>query len=412
MARTAILGRVPPQTQLTLPDGRTVVLRRHPSRPQPDNLRAWDAADELVLAWMSGDTDGLLADDVEAPVAPDSVETAHGRTVLVNDRFGALAVGLADRHPASWADSALTWEVTRANLVANGLEPTAAEVVPASNGLPPVGVAVVKVPRAKATLEWQLREIAEASSPGTVVVGAGMTREVHTSTVELFERILGPTVTTRARKKARLLLVQVDPVRIGTAPDHDVVLGETTHESHGVTVVALPGVFGAGATDDGTGLLLAHLPTVLPPAGTAVDVVDLGCGTGIVGTVVARDNPDARLVFTDVSDLAVASARRTLARTLPDAEATFHVADGLTACADGSADLVVVNPPFHEGRVVTDDIAWEMFGDARRVLRPGGRIVVVGNRHLAYHAKLKRLFGNVEVLGSDPRFVVMSAVRM
>lgn len=402
MAWAAILGRVPPQTQLTLPDGRTVTLRRHPSRAQPDNLRAWDAADELALAWMAGDTEGLLAEDVEAPITPDGMEEAHGRTVLVNDRFGALAVGLADRHPASWADSALTWEVTRANLEANGQDPSAAEIVPASHGLPPVGVAVVKVPRAKVMLEWQLRRIAVAALPGTVVVGAGMTREVHSSTVELFERILGPTVTTRARKKARLLLTRVDLDRV----DREVP-GTSTHEAHGVTVVAEPGVFGAGGTDDGTELLLVNLPAVQGP----VDVIDLGCGTGIVGTVIARDNPAARLVFTDVSDLAVSSARRTFERTLPGQEALFHVADGLSACADGSADLVVVNPPFHQGRVVTDDIAWEMFGDARRVLRPGGRIVVVGNRHLAYHAKLKRLYGNVEVLGSDPRFVVMASTR-
>jgi 16S rRNA (guanine1207-N2)-methyltransferase len=35
----------------------------------------------------------------------------------------------------------------------------------------------------------------------------------------------------------------------------------------------------------------------------------------------------------------------------------------------------------------------------------------VGNRHLAYHAKLHRIFGNDEFVASSPKFVVLRAVR-
>jgi len=47
----------------------------------------------------------------------------------------------------------------------------------------------------------------------------------------------------------------------------------------------------------------------------------------------------------------------------------------------------------------------------RRVLRPGGELCIVGNRHLNYHVKLKRLFGNVEQLAANRKFVVLSARR-
>jgi 16S rRNA (guanine1207-N2)-methyltransferase len=52
-----------------------------------------------------------------------------------------------------------------------------------------------------------------------------------------------------------------------------------------------------------------------------------------------------------------------------------------------------------------------MFSDARDALRPGGELWVIGNRHLGYHVKLRRLFGNSELIASDPKFVVLRAVK-
>ena len=52
-----------------------------------------------------------------------------------------------------------------------------------------------------------------------------------------------------------------------------------------------------------------------------------------------------------------------------------------------------------------------MFADARTALRDGGELWVVGNRHLGYHEKLRRMFGNCELVASDPKFVVLRAVK-
>jgi 16S rRNA (guanine1207-N2)-methyltransferase len=52
-----------------------------------------------------------------------------------------------------------------------------------------------------------------------------------------------------------------------------------------------------------------------------------------------------------------------------------------------------------------------MFTGSRAALRPGGELWVVGNRHLGYHVKLKRVFGNCDVVASNPKFVVLRAVR-
>jgi len=72
---------------------------------------------------------------------------------------------------------------------------------------------------------------------------------------------------------------------------------------------------------------------------------------------------------------------------------------------------VVNNPPFHEKHAICDTIASQMFTESRDVLRRGGELWVVGNRHLDYQAKLKGLFGNCELVAGNPRFVVLMAVR-
>ncbi|MGB3727351.1 MAG: methyltransferase, partial [Glaciecola sp.] len=60
---------------------------------------------------------------------------------------------------------------------------------------------------------------------------------------------------------------------------------------------------------------------------------------------------------------------------------------------------------------VIDDIAWQMFLDAKRVLRPGGELRIVGNRHLDHRVKLSKLFGGCKVVASDKKFVVLKAIK-
>jgi len=60
---------------------------------------------------------------------------------------------------------------------------------------------------------------------------------------------------------------------------------------------------------------------------------------------------------------------------------------------------------------VGDHIALTLFAAARRHLRPGGRLLLVGNRHLGYHRSLGRFFPQVRQLDANPKFVVLEASR-
>ncbi|MEU7299619.1 methyltransferase [Streptomyces sp. NPDC007206] len=375
---------------MTTPWGE-VELARFPEDPR-DRLRAWDAADAYLLRHLAEEGVPLT-----------------GSVVVVGDRWGALVTALAEHRPAQITDSFLTQEATRANLARAGVEPGAVPLLTTQDPPPErVDVLLVRVPKSLALLEDQLLRLAPAVHAGTVVVGTGMVKEIHTSTLQLFERVLGPTRTSLARQKARLIFCTPDPAleRPANPWPYRYALPEGVGAISGRTVVNQAGVFCADRLDIGTRFFLQHLPA--PGAGR---VVDLGCGNGVVGTAVALADPSAEVLFVDESFQAVASAEATYKANGVPGHAEFRVGDGLTGVAPGSVDLVLNNPPFHSHQAMTDATAWRMFTGARRSLRPGGELWVIGNRHLGYHVKLRRLFGNSEVVASDPKFVVLRAVK-
>jgi len=370
-------------------------LARYPIRAN-ESLRAWDAADEFLLRHLA---------------ARGSEATRVGCEILiVNDNWGALSTALANHHPSVLSDSYLAHLSTHKNLERNGFHVSAVRLL-ASMDPPPasIDVVVMKVPKSLALLEDQLHRIVPHIHERTLFIAGAMAAHIHTSTLELFANIVGPTRSSLAERKARLIFSEPDSAleRPPNPWPKTYAVGKNVVTSHA-------GVFSASRLDDGANFLLNHLKQPTGPA----RVVDLGCGNGILGVRTACNNPEAEVTFIDESYRAVASAETTFRANLgPERTARFLVGNGVFEVANdaplskGSIDCVLNNPPFHENHAIGNATAWQMFTESRDVLRPGGELWVVGNRHLGYHAKLKRLFGTCDVVASNDRFVVLRASR-
>ncbi len=71
---------------------------------------------------------------------------------------------------------------------------------------------LIKVPKTMALLEQQLRALRNVVTPQTRIIAGAKARDIHTSTLELFEKVLGPTTTTLAwKKRASLTVLSVPP---------------------------------------------------------------------------------------------------------------------------------------------------------------------------------------------------------
>jgi 16S rRNA (guanine1207-N2)-methyltransferase len=162
-----------------------------------------------------------------------------------------------------------------------------------------------------------------------------------------------------------------------------------------------PGVFAWDRIDTGSLLLAQHLPA-LKGAGA-----DLGCGYGALSTVVLRSAAVTALRLIDLDRRAVEAARR----NVEDARATFDWADVRTAEANGDLEFVVMNPPFHDGGAEDRALGQGFIRQAAAMLKRGGTLWMVANRHLPYEAELKAAFKRVTPLEEGGGYKLFEAVK-
>ena len=362
-------------------------LDRYPPTRNP-TLQPWDAADLYLLQSVA-----------------DAAPQTPSRVLVINDNFGTLACALAlsGHEVISWSDSWLAQQATRLNAQHNGLAEERITLID-SQQLPsqPIDRVLLRVPKSLALLEDQLSRLRPCLSAGAVVTAGAMLKHLPPSAGDLLARHVGTYQASLAWKKARLLMAHMDPT---LAPEPADLTSRYALAGTDCELINLPGVFSRERLDVGTRVMLPCIPRTEG----ALRIVDLGCGNGALGIQAALNNPLAELTFIDESWAAVASARRNFANACPGRQAAFVVGDGLLDAQQGSADLVLCNPPFHQQQVIGDEIAMGLFQQSRRALVAGGELWVVGNRHLGYHVKLRRFFSQVEQVGGNSKFVVLKA---
>jgi 16S rRNA (guanine1207-N2)-methyltransferase len=136
-------------------------------------------------------------------------------------------------------------------------------------------------------------------------------------------------------------------------------------------------------------------------------VLDIGCGWGAIGLVAAQQGA-AQVDLIDVSLPAAAAAARNIAAAgLTNARAL--PSDALSAVANERYDLIVTNPPFHAGKAVDHDAALAFIAEARDLLTPRGRLLVVANAFIRYERAMQGRYGSVETLAEDRRYHLLQA---
>ena len=378
-------------------------LRRFPD-VEAANLQAWDATDKLLL-----DT----AREMPAPGLPEP----GSRLAIVGDRYGALTLGALgvlgpDAAPVAGLfagpvrvhQDLITGErALRHNAGTLGVSGGFEQLPLGAGLLAGATVVLLQLPKSLAELEEIADAVARHAAPDVVLLAGGRVKHMSLGMNAVLERFFGEVRPQLARQKSRILLAS-SPKPAIAAPRFPV---SADNAELGLTVCARGAVFAGTGLDLGTRFLLDFLPQM--PA--AAHAVDLGCGTGILAAMYARAHPAARVTATDQSAAAVDSARATaLANGLQDRIDVLQD-DAMDLLPASSAQLILLNPPFHVGAAVHAGAGIKLIAAAGRVLAPGGELWTVFNSHLHYRPVLERLIGPTREIGRNPKFTVTASIR-
>jgi 16S rRNA (guanine1207-N2)-methyltransferase len=334
--------------------------------------------------------------------AADRLGGAAGRITVLEDMGGIVSalppgVGPVRVHSDSWmSEQRVAARASRTELEVS-LDPTLGPAVLAGAQL-----VLLRLPKSLAALEEIAELVAAVAAPDVLLVGGGRDKHMTRGMNAVLSRHFSDVSASLGQQKCRVLFA--------ARPDRTVTSSYPRREWHDdlqLTVCAHGAAFAGTSIDLGTRYLLGFLDRMAPAARS---VVDLGCGTGVLATVLARRLSEAQVLAVDDSAAACRSTGATAEANDVADRVTVRRADALHGTSDHLADLIVCNPPFHRGTTRDSSSAFDMFAGAARVLRRGGELWTVFNSHLPYLPALRRRVGPTQVIGQNRAYVVTRSV--
>lgn len=251
-------------------------------------------------------------------------------------------------------------------------------------------------PKNKPEAQFQLMNILSLMPSGVDVFVVGENR----SGVRSVEQMLADYATLNKVDSARRCGLYHG--RLEKQPRFSLESWWAEYSIDGLTIKTLPGVFSRDGLDVGSQLLLS---TLTPH--TKGKVLDVGCGAGVLSAALASHSPKVRLTLCDVSAPAVEASRATLAANGLEGEV---FASNVFSEVKGRFDMIMSNPPFHDGMQTSLDAAQTLIRGAVRHLNSGGELRIVANAFLPYPKILDETFGFHDVIAQTGRFKVYRTV--
>jgi 16S rRNA (guanine1207-N2)-methyltransferase len=162
------------------------------------------------------------------------------------------------------------------------------------------------------------------------------------------------------------------------------------------------GVFSKNAIDFGTRFLIEKIE--IPSS--AKTIIDMGCGYGPIGIVVAKTYPDTKVYLYDVNERAVDLARKNA--VMNKVENVVVTTSFLFEHVNMKADVIITNPPIRAGKMTI----FRLYEDAFKTLNTGGLFYAVIQKKQGAPStvsKLTELFGNCEMIDRDKGYWVLLA---
>ncbi len=212
---------------------------------------------------------------------------------------------------------------------------------------------------------------------------------------------MGQVYTARLTKN-----IPFNPAQALDSSDYDLM--RPIAPDSNLTLLSKPGLFGWNKIDAGSALLIAQLDNALADRPAPQTGLDLGCGYGYLTVAAAQRAPTAginRWILTDNNAAALQVAAKNLEINRINGQV---IGADAGSGIDAKADLLLCNPPFHQGFSVDGDLTDKFLANAHHLLLPDGIALFVVNQFIPLERKAAPLFRHVKKLVDNGSFKVIS----
>ncbi|NVC64416.1 16S rRNA (guanine(1207)-N(2))-methyltransferase RsmC [Vibrio sp. 05-20-BW147] len=256
-------------------------------------------------------------------------------------------------------------------------------------------------PKAKAEAEYLLSMLMSKLGKGCEIVVVGENRSGIKSIEKMFNAY-GPVNKYDSARRCSFYWGQCinQPAPFKQSDwfrSYEITINEQT-----LSVKSLPGVFSHGEFDLGSKLLIESLPSLQGK------VLDFGCGAGVIGAYMAKNNPSIQLEMCDINAYALASSQATLKAN--QLQGRVFASDIYSDTADDYR-FIVSNPPFHSGLETNYNAAETLLGQAPQHLNHVGELIIVANNFLKYPPIIDKAFSNCATLNKTNKFSIYHATK-
>jgi 16S rRNA (guanine1207-N2)-methyltransferase len=262
-----------------------------------------------------------------------------------------------------------------------------------------------RISKSKAFTHFVINNSVRLLKPRAELLIAGQRAEGVKTYQKKAATLLGdPAPETKLKSGARLVALK----RIYAANPETPFLPDDDYPSmrrltiDGLSFNTKPGIYGWDKMDVGSRMLASHLPDL-----TGKRILDLGCGYGYLA-IAAHRNGAAEVIATDNDIRAISACRENF---------SLHNIPGEVVASDcgneleGPFDVIICNPPFHQGFDTNTDLSMRFLESMERLLAPDGVCLVVCNLFLPYEKMAKGLFGRITKLEEENGFKIIQFQR-
>lgn len=359
-------------------------LERYPQIPN-DTFLAWDASDQYIINQLN-----------ESPHKYRSI-------LIIEDDFGALGLSIKADKIYYVNDSILSQKGISHNYNINNLDSTHISFLSPYEEFPDnIDLIIIKIPKVNKYLDFLLNKLNFTYCENTPIIAGSMLKYLNSSIYELCRVNFNQFQYSLSWKKAKVIRGTLT----GKSTSNNYI---SKIKAFDITLTNFPNLFSSRKLDIGTRFFLDYLSDRNFDSNIK-HIIDVGSANGVLGLSLISKFSGIKLWLTDISYSAYESACATISENNFNSENIEVIVDNsLDYFQTSFADLIVLNPPFHQNHKVSISTSLSIFVECARVLKDDGELLVIANKHLGYHKHLSSIFPNVDIVQHNDKFMIISA---